>query len=133
MKEKTYLGDSVYAEATSHGVRLTTENGLPTDPSNTIFLEPFVLQNLIGFAEKHLTKDIDGEFTCHLDLTDFDTVPSETTKAHDVTDTWWPPHRPTVSTGVGSKEDVEKQKRLRELSKFPILRSWPDDQKGGTG
>jgi hypothetical protein len=41
-REKTYLGDSVYAAVDAAGcVVLTTENGL--GPSNTIVLEPEVL------------------------------------------------------------------------------------------
>ena len=47
---KTYLGDSVYAELRDGGVLLTTENGLATDPSNSIFLEPSVLHSLKRFA-----------------------------------------------------------------------------------
>lgn len=46
---KTYIGDSVYAEFDEYGcIVLTTENGLPTDPSNRIVLEPGV------FAELHI-------------------------------------------------------------------------------
>jgi len=41
---KTYLGDSVYAEHDGFHLILTTENGLGV--SNTIFLEPIVLKNL---------------------------------------------------------------------------------------
>lgn len=40
---KTYLGDSVYANYDGWNVILTTENGLPTDPSNKIVLEPAVI------------------------------------------------------------------------------------------
>lgn len=41
---KTYLGDSVYADTDADGrIVLTTENGLPRDPSNKIVLEPEVL------------------------------------------------------------------------------------------
>lgn len=37
---KTYLGDSVYVDVNGWGgIILTTENGLPNDPSNTIVLE----------------------------------------------------------------------------------------------
>ena len=40
---KIYLGDSVYAEFISdESVKLTTENGLPDDPSNVIILEFWV-------------------------------------------------------------------------------------------
>lgn len=44
MFEKTYLGDSVYAEFDGFAITLTTENGY--GPSNTIVLEPEVLQAL---------------------------------------------------------------------------------------
>lgn len=45
---KQYLGNSVYAELTTGGIVLTTENGY--GPSNTIFLEPEVLSALINFS-----------------------------------------------------------------------------------
>lgn len=46
--KKIYLGDSVYAEVTGWGaVILTTENGLPTDPSNEIILERETLTRLL--------------------------------------------------------------------------------------
>jgi len=40
---KTYLGDSVYAQFDGNGIWLTTENGLPNDPSNRIYMEPEVV------------------------------------------------------------------------------------------
>ena len=49
---KEYLGDSVYVRYTSHSIVLTTENGIPEDPSNEIFLEPEVLLNLIRYTER---------------------------------------------------------------------------------
>lgn len=50
---KDYLGDSVYAESDDlGGVRLTTENGLPTDPSNRIYLEDYTLAALLRFMER---------------------------------------------------------------------------------
>ena len=50
--KKTYLGDSVYAEVDEFGsLVLTTENGLPTDPSNRIVLEDYVIEALIVFLE----------------------------------------------------------------------------------
>ena len=49
---KTYLGDSVYARYDGFGVILTTENGLPDDPSNTIFLDPNILEALVVFWGK---------------------------------------------------------------------------------
>ena len=51
---KMYLGDSVYAETSKSevgGIYLTTENGIPTDPSNQIYLEPAVLEALGSFRE----------------------------------------------------------------------------------
>ena len=48
MKDKIYLGDSVYAQNVNGMIRLTTENGF--GPSNEIFLEPEVLQRLIMFS-----------------------------------------------------------------------------------
>jgi len=55
--DKQYLGDSVYAEFDGYHVILTTENGLPDDPSNRIALESQViaaLNNYVQFIkEKH--------------------------------------------------------------------------------
>lgn len=48
---KQYLGDSVYAVYDSGMVLLTTENGLPSDPSNKIYLEPQVLDALFYYAK----------------------------------------------------------------------------------
>lgn len=46
MPEKIYLGDSVYCQFDGHGFVLTTENGMPHDPSNKIYLEPEVIHAL---------------------------------------------------------------------------------------
>jgi hypothetical protein len=44
---RDYLGDSVYVGVTSLGeIEITTENELPTDPSNRIILEPKVISAL---------------------------------------------------------------------------------------
>ena len=43
---KKYLGDSVYADFDGYAIVLTTENGLPSDPSNTVVLEPQVMECL---------------------------------------------------------------------------------------
>ena len=52
---KVYLGDSVYARFDSRGgVELTTENGLPTDPSNTIYLEPETFHALEVFWQAEI-------------------------------------------------------------------------------
>jgi len=49
---KTYLGDSVYVDFDGHDVILTTENGDPHDPSNTIIMEPEILVAFIEFLKK---------------------------------------------------------------------------------
>jgi hypothetical protein len=48
--EKEYLGDSVYAEYDYGAIVLTTENGLTSDPSNTVVIENFVMDELNRFA-----------------------------------------------------------------------------------
>lgn len=48
---KRYLGDSVYANFDGYHIVLTTENGLPDDPSNRIALEPDVLGSLNRYKE----------------------------------------------------------------------------------
>lgn len=50
MKEKVYLGDSVYLETNKFGLTLTTDNG--KGPSNTIHLDIPVLNELIMFSIK---------------------------------------------------------------------------------
>ena len=50
--KKIYLGDSVYAEWKEGQIILTTENGLPDDPSNLIYLEPEVIEALKKFWER---------------------------------------------------------------------------------
>lgn len=53
-REKAYLGDSVYADIDHFGrIILTTENGLPTDPSNEIVLEPEVISALKNYISRH--------------------------------------------------------------------------------
>lgn len=50
MKRKEYLGDGVYVLIDEDGrIVLTTENGLET--TNTIYLEPEVVKNLIEYLE----------------------------------------------------------------------------------
>jgi hypothetical protein len=46
MSRKRYLGDSVYVELEGGMIKLTTENGLPGDPSNTIYLESYTYEAL---------------------------------------------------------------------------------------
>jgi hypothetical protein len=48
--KKIYLGDSVYAEWDCGRLLLTTNNGYPDDPRNSIFLEPEVFDALCAFA-----------------------------------------------------------------------------------
>ena len=50
---KQYIGDSVYAEFDGYGIILTTENGLPFDPSNRIIIEPEVLNALFRYASHY--------------------------------------------------------------------------------
>jgi hypothetical protein len=50
---KEYLGDSVYCEIDRNGTFvLTTENGMPIDPSNTIYLEPDVFDALALYVTR---------------------------------------------------------------------------------
>ena len=51
-ERKFYLGDSVYVEFDGVGVVLTTENGLPDDPSNKIYLDPNVMESFAGWLVK---------------------------------------------------------------------------------
>ncbi len=48
---KTYLGDSVYCDIDEVGLVLTTENGF--GPTNTIFMEYDVLNQLIEYCKAH--------------------------------------------------------------------------------
>jgi hypothetical protein len=50
--KKTYLGDSVYAQFDGYHIILTTENGLPDDPSNRIALEPQVIGLLKRYYDR---------------------------------------------------------------------------------
>lgn len=50
--KKVYLGDSVYAQFDDYHVILTTENGMPSDPSNMIALEPTVIVALTEYIER---------------------------------------------------------------------------------
>lgn len=51
MPSKRYIGDSVYVEENKvlGGLTLSTENGLPDDPSNVIVLEPEVAEALVKY------------------------------------------------------------------------------------
>lgn len=50
---KEYLGDSVYVDVVNGMFMLTTDNG--EGPSNTIYLEPLVLDALVKYAERVMT------------------------------------------------------------------------------
>ncbi len=60
---KQYLGDSVYADWDGYHVVLTTENGLPNDPSNTICLDSQVLLALANFVEATTVGEKNGSGT----------------------------------------------------------------------
>ena len=47
---KIYLGDSVYAEFDGYGMTITTENGY--GPTNSIYMEPAVLESLSRFYKR---------------------------------------------------------------------------------
>ncbi len=49
MENKTYLGDSVYAEVKENGLHLTTDNGL--GPTNTIVLDDHTYTALTMWVE----------------------------------------------------------------------------------
>jgi len=51
---KQYLGDSVYVEFDGYTITLTTENGLPNNPSNTIHLDCDLIDRLYEY-KKSLT------------------------------------------------------------------------------
>lgn len=51
--KKRYIGDSVYVEFDGNiSLILTTENGIPTDPSNKIVLEDIVWAHLKDYAKQ---------------------------------------------------------------------------------
>lgn len=54
MKNKEYLGDSVYAEFDGYNVILTTNNYGPD--TNTIYLEPNVIEKLNNFIVRQKEK-----------------------------------------------------------------------------
>ncbi len=47
---KDYLGDSVYVEFDGYGFEVTTNNGM--GPSNTIYMEPQVIEALNRFVAR---------------------------------------------------------------------------------
>lgn len=55
---KQYIGDSVYANFDGYAVELTTENGLPSDPSNIIILDSNTIKGFkayLAWLEKEIT------------------------------------------------------------------------------
>ena len=61
MAEKTYLGDSVYADYDGNGITLTTEDGISA--SNTIYIEPevyFALANFVSSLNESEKEASDG-------------------------------------------------------------------------
>jgi hypothetical protein len=50
MKQKTYLGDSVYVTHDGYQYWLTTENG--SGPSNSIAMEPMVVDAFFKYIER---------------------------------------------------------------------------------
>ena len=53
MPKKEYLGDSVYVEFNVMGdLILTTENGLPGDPSNEIMLDDHCITALLRYLDR---------------------------------------------------------------------------------
>jgi hypothetical protein len=49
MRNKTYLGDAVYAEFDGYQIKLTTSEG--AEDTNEIYLEPSVVNCLIKFID----------------------------------------------------------------------------------
>ena len=50
--KKEYIGDSVYVDTSVYDeIVLTTENGVPSDPSNTIILDTRVWKELIAYIK----------------------------------------------------------------------------------
>ncbi len=49
---KEYIGDSVYVHSDGYGFWLTTENGYPDDPRNSIYLEPEVYASLLRWVKR---------------------------------------------------------------------------------
>ena len=50
---KSYIDDSVYARIEFGTLILTTENGLPDDPSNEIFIEYETLKGILHYCERN--------------------------------------------------------------------------------
>lgn len=61
MEKKIYLGDSVYASTDGYHIILTTENGMPDDPSNLIAMDDQVLSALDRFRHSLKPKKTEEE------------------------------------------------------------------------
>lgn len=59
-KDKEYIGDSVYIQHDGFHIILTTENGLPDDPSNKVALSPNVIRGLLRYCRK-VEEEYDAE------------------------------------------------------------------------
>lgn len=53
--KKDYIGDGVYVEYDGYGITLKANS--PDAPTDTIYLEPFVLTNLQNFVQRVYGKD----------------------------------------------------------------------------
>jgi hypothetical protein len=49
-EQKSYLGDSVYADFDGFAIILTTENGY--GPNNWIYMEPMIVDAFIGYVKR---------------------------------------------------------------------------------
>ena len=52
IEDKMYLADSVYVNFDGNGFTVTTENGLPSDPSNEIYFEPETMDALFLWVKQ---------------------------------------------------------------------------------
>lgn len=52
---KEYLGDGLYADFDGFQITLSAENGITA--TDTVYLEPHVLQNFLEYVEKLKTKE----------------------------------------------------------------------------
>lgn len=55
---KIYLGDSVYAEVERGMLKLTTENGTPTDPSNIIYMDEGVYSSFVSWVDSQVDREL---------------------------------------------------------------------------
>jgi len=63
--KKEYLGDGCFVETDSYGnVILTTSDGI--EDTNTIFLEPYMFNQLVRFVKRIGTTDIGDDVPEHI-------------------------------------------------------------------